>query len=68
MYHTTNSNVGTDRYGDYVTIRRAPPTDANPGNLFAAFGFGINSSASGTQTDVRYVRFGRPPSSCNTVR
>ena len=63
MYHTTDSDVSTDRFGDYVTIRQAPPTDANPGNLFAAFGFGVNkdpSSMTGAKPDVRYVLFGRP--------
>jgi hypothetical protein len=67
-YITTGSNVGTDRYGDYVTIRQAPPTDSDPGNLFTAFGYGINSvppPGTGKQTDVHYVVFGRPASSCN---
>ncbi len=64
VYRTTNSSLGTDRFGDYVTIRQAPPTDADPGNLFAAFGWGINNTDGITQTDVRYVRFGRPASSC----
>lgn len=56
VYITTNSNVGTDRYGDYVTIRQEPPTDANPGNLFSAFGYGLNT---GVQTDIRHIVFGR---------
>ena len=66
-YITTASDVGTTRFGDYVSIRRAPPTDANPGNLFAAFGYGLNAvppPGTGTNTDVRYVLFGRPASSC----
>jgi hypothetical protein len=67
VYITTDSDVGTTRYGDYVTIRQEPPNDLNPGNLFSAFGYGLNAippPGSGTQTDVHYVRFGRPPSSC----
>jgi hypothetical protein len=64
-YITTGSNVGTTRYGDYVSIRRSPPTVADPGNLFAAFGYGLSS---GTAPDVRYVSFGRPPSSCIIIK
>jgi hypothetical protein len=64
VYITTGSDVGTTRYGDYVTIRQEPPTEDNPGNLFSAFGYGLNSIATGTQTDVRYVLFGRPASRC----
>jgi hypothetical protein len=62
-YITTGSNVGTDRFADYVSIRRAPPTSTDPGNLFTAFGFGVNKNApprTGNTTDVRYVLFGRP--------
>jgi hypothetical protein len=69
VYITTASTVGTARYGDYVTIRQAPPTTANPGNLFSAFGFGLNTSpGAGTQTDIRYVLFGRPASSCTIIK
>jgi hypothetical protein len=67
-YITTNSDAGTDRFGDYVTIRRAPSTRDSPGNLFTAFGFGVNKQtppATGTTTNVRYVLFGRP--SCPIV-
>lgn len=70
-YITTGSNVGTTRFGDYVMIRQQPATDANPGNLFDAFGFGLNSippPGSGTQTDIRYVLFGRPASSCQVIK
>ena len=70
-YITTGSNVGTTRFGDYVTIRQAPPTDANPGNLFSAFGYGLNkvpSPGTGTNTDVHYVLFGRPSSSCEVIK
>jgi hypothetical protein len=67
VYVTTASNVGRNRFGDYMTIRQAPHTNENPGNLFAAFGYGLNSvppPLSGIRSDVRYVLFGRPPSSC----
>ena len=67
VYIMTASSVGTDRYGDYVTIRQEPPTNANLGSLFSAFGYGLNSlppPARGVGTDVRYVLFGRPASSC----
>lgn len=64
VYRTTSSDVGTMRYGDYVGIRREPPNEQNPGNLFAAFGYGLNSSNGGTQVDVHYVSFGRPASGC----
>jgi hypothetical protein len=67
VYITTVSNVGTDRYGDYVTIRQEPATNANLGSLFSAFGYGLNSvppPGRGARTDVRYVLFGRPASSC----
>lgn len=66
-YITTNSDVGTTRYGDYVTIRQTPVTEDNPGNLFDAFGYGLNTvppPGSGTQVDVHHLRFGRP--SCST--
>jgi hypothetical protein len=68
-YITTNSDAGTDRFGDYVTIRRAPETRNDPGNLFTAFGFGVNKQPPpnmGKKTDVRYLLFGRP--SCSIVR
>lgn len=69
-YITTGSNVGTTRFGDYVTIRQTPPTNADPGNLFSAFGYGLNSvpaPGTGTQTDIHYVLFGRPASSCKLI-
>jgi hypothetical protein len=60
VYITTDSNLGTGRYGDYVTIRQETGTfGASP--LFAAFGYGLDT---GPSTDVRYVVFGRP--SCDT--
>lgn len=67
VYVTTASTAGTNRYGDYVTIRRRPTTQENPGNLFDAFGFGLNANsppATGVSTDIRYVAFGRPAASC----
>lgn len=64
VYITTSSNVGTDAYGDYVTIRQQPASNADPGNLFDAFGNGINTIGNNKQGDVRYVSFGRPPSTC----
>ncbi len=63
VYITSSSNVGTTRYGDYVSIRQAPTTRANPGNLFTSFGYGLNTGpppGTGTTTDIRYVLFGRP--------
>jgi hypothetical protein len=62
-YITTSSDVGNNRFGDYVTIRRAPRSRTDPGNLFTAFGFGVNKNTpptTGNRTDVRYVLFGRP--------
>ena len=41
-YITTGSDAGTDRFGDYVSLRRAPITRSDRGNLFTAFGFGVN--------------------------
>jgi hypothetical protein len=70
-YITTETNAGTNRFGDYVTIRQAPATEANPGNLFSAFGYGLNTvppPGTGTQTDIHYVLFGRPSSSCITIK
>lgn len=68
VYVTTASDVGTTRFGDYVTLRREPATGANPGNLFTAFGYGLVAAtppATGTLTDIRHVVFGRPALSCN---
>jgi hypothetical protein len=67
VYITPASNVGTTRFGDYVTIRQTPSTQTNPGNLFDAFGYGLNSvppPGVGVQVDIRYVTFGRPAASC----
>jgi hypothetical protein len=65
---TTASNVGTTRFGDYVTIRQAPFTDANPGNLFTAFGYGLNLVSGSSRSDIHYVLFGRPSSSCVIIK
>jgi hypothetical protein len=62
-YITTSSSAGDDRFGDYVSIRRAPNTIKDPGNLFTAFGFGIDKAVppkTNKTTDIRYVLFGRP--------
>lgn len=69
LYQTVGSNEGASRWGDYVTIRQAPATGLNPGNLFVAFGFGVsNGPRPGTGgTSVRYVVFGRPSSVCNVI-
>jgi len=70
VYITTGSDVGTSRFGDYVTLRQEPADETNPGNLLNAFGYGLNSIAppgSGTQVDVRHVLFGREPSECIVI-
>jgi hypothetical protein len=51
VYVTTNSNAGTTRYGDYVSIRR----DGTDPSTFVAFGYGLTAT-----TDQHYVRFSRP--------
>ena len=60
VYVTTNSNKGSTRFGDYVSIRQ----NFNPvlnGAYFDAFGYGINSvQGGGASSDVHYVTFGRP--------
>jgi hypothetical protein len=61
VYITTNSNLGTGRFGDYVTIRQNPDPRLN-GEFFDAFGYGLNTRpppASAELPDVRYVVFGR---------
>lgn len=58
-YITTASNVGTTRFGDYVTIRQDPGPNYG---AFDALGYGLNTppaGQSGTRTDVRYIVFGR---------
>jgi hypothetical protein len=55
VYITTSSNTGTNRYGDYVTIRQ----DAAHTNRFDALGFGLQKN---TGTDTHFIVFGRPGS------
>lgn len=59
VYITTNSSIGTTRYGDYVSLRQ----DSNAklhGAFLDAFGFGLDKTTNGgTQTDTRYIQFGR---------
>ena len=52
VYSTTASNIGTGRYGDYVTIRPYGPDTKR----FAAFGYGQQK----TGFDTHYVVFSRP--------
>lgn len=69
-YITTASEVGSTRFGDYVTIRQAPATVDDPGNLFTAFGYGRDSvppPGAGVVSDIHYVLFGRPASSCIVI-
>jgi hypothetical protein len=57
VYETTNSAVGTTRFGDYVTIRR---NTADP-SKFDAFGYGLNqpSPPGSAVPDVHYIVFSR---------
>jgi hypothetical protein len=52
VYITTSSDVGTTRFGDFVTIRPYTPDLKR----FAAFGYGITKKG----VDTRYVVFSRP--------
>ena len=52
VYATATSNVGTGRFGDYVTIRPYSPDTAR----FAAFGYGKETAG----YDTRDVVFSRP--------
>lgn len=47
---TTNSNVGVNRFGDFVTIRQ----NVADGTKFDAFGYGMDAVS-----DTRYIVFGR---------
>jgi hypothetical protein len=70
VYITTNSNVGTTRFGDYVTIRQDPTPGLN-GAFFDAFGYGLDSvppPGSGTSTDIHYLVFGRGGACSGTPR
>jgi len=57
VYATTNSSVGSVRFGDYVSIRQNTADTTK----FDAFGYGVDqSSPPGNPTsDVHYVVFGR---------
>ena len=57
VYQTTNSNIGTQRFGDYVTIRQ---NTANPAK-FDAFGYGLDKSTppGSSVSDVHYIIFSR---------
>lgn len=58
VFVTSNSNLGVNRYGDYLTIRQN--TLSGFDGLFNAFGYGIRSvPGGGMQSDVRFVTFGR---------
>ena len=54
VYITTSSSIGTNRFGDYVTIRR----DSNS-KFFDAFGYGLTDVSGSGQPDVHFVIFGR---------
>ncbi len=61
VYTTANSNTGANRYGDYVTIRQ-DHTRGLSSAYFDALGYGLDTGSapgSTTQTDLRYVVFGR---------
>jgi hypothetical protein len=55
-YITTDSSVGTTRFGDYVTIRQHA-TSKPDSAYFDAFGYGLDSGK--ITTDTHYVLFGR---------
>lgn len=56
VYPTTGSNTSSNRFGDYVTIRQ----DNSNSAFMDALGYGLTSSqASGLQSNVQYVVFGR---------
>jgi hypothetical protein len=57
VYETTNSNIGTACFGDYVTIRQ----NTSDPTKFDAFGYGLNKTSppGGTNVDVHYIVFSR---------
>jgi hypothetical protein len=57
VYATTSSNIGTTRFGDYVTIRQ----NSADTTKFDAFGYGLNKTSppGGTTVDVHYILFSR---------
>jgi hypothetical protein len=56
-YQTTNSSIGTTRFGDYVSIRQ----NTSDTTKFDAFGYGLNKSSppGATVVDVHYIIFSR---------
>ena len=58
VYETTNSNIGSTRFGDRVTIRNHTADLTK----FDAFGYGLNKAtppATGAVSDVHYLVFSR---------
>ncbi|MGC1366877.1 MAG: hypothetical protein WA829_14365 [Candidatus Acidiferrum sp.] len=57
VYATTSSNIGTTRFGDYVTIRQ----NSADATKFDAFGYGLDKTTppGGTTVDVHYIIFSR---------
>jgi hypothetical protein len=57
LYRTTATAQGTERFGDYVTIR----ANAAKPERFDAFGYGLlkDPASSNGQNDTHYVNFGR---------
>jgi hypothetical protein len=58
VYITTNSNIGSTRFGDRVTIRNHTADLSK----FDAFGYGLNKAtppATGSVSDVHYLVFSR---------
>jgi hypothetical protein len=60
LYTTTDSTLGSKRFGDYVTIRQDPTSDLH-GAYMDAFGYGDEKGLPGAlaSADVHYVIFGR---------
>lgn len=60
LYTTTDSTIGSKRFGDYVTVRQDPTTDLH-GAFMDAFGYGDDKGlpGEGETADVHYVVFGR---------
>jgi hypothetical protein len=57
LYTTTDSTIGSNRFGDYVTVRQDPTPDLH-GAFMDAFGYGNEKGAPET-ADVHYAVFGR---------
>jgi hypothetical protein len=59
VFLTTGSNVGANRFGDYLSIRQ-DPTPSLHGAFFDAMGYGLKSvTGGGVNSDIRYAVFGR---------